>query len=136
MVAENEVRLENIDAIDENAENVPSNEHEVATRSQVNSQVEASSKYKRDKKKSQLDDEIVILKEGFDNVAKAIASSTSELVKATTLLISENEVWNLLDDLDIDEQKCLACYFYLIKNPKMLRALLGCPLECCKDLLL
>ena len=85
--------------------------------------------------KKQLEDEIVILKEGLHNVAIVIASSTSELVKATTLSIFENEVWNLLTDLDIDEQRRLTCYLYLIKNPEMLRALIGCPLQCCKDLL-
>ena len=102
MVSQHEINLENFETIDENDQNVTSNEHETTKRSQVNSQAEGSSR-RKSSKKAKIDEEVIVLKEGIDNVAKAIAKSTAELVKATTLPIPENEVWSLLVELNIDD---------------------------------
>ncbi|XVE52413.1 hypothetical protein DITRI_Ditri02bG0120200 [Diplodiscus trichospermus] len=91
MVSQQEINLENFNPIDDNAQNVPTHDHEPTTRSQVNSQSEASSKPKNSKK-SKIEEEVLVLKERLHNVTQAIASSTTELVKVATLPILENEV--------------------------------------------
>ena len=49
MISKNKVHLENIDALDENAENVST--HKAIVRSQMNSQAETSFRHKRGKKR-------------------------------------------------------------------------------------
>ncbi|XVE60333.1 hypothetical protein DITRI_Ditri05aG0120600 [Diplodiscus trichospermus] len=86
-------------------------------------------------KKSKIDQEVLVLKGGLDNIAQAISSSSTKLVKVATLPILEYEVWNLLVGLNVDEENRYAYYFYLVQKPEMLRVLLGCPWEYRKDLL-
>ncbi|CAH9147553.1 unnamed protein product [Cuscuta epithymum] len=117
------------------AQGVPTQNEEETVRSHSISHDKASSKGKAKKKKAKVDGEVVLLKEGLDNVAQAITTSTSELVKATTLPISESEVWNLLVDLNIAAEHRNACYLFLVQKPDMLRALLGCPVESRSSLL-
>ena len=74
---------------------------------------------------------------GIENVANAIMKSTEELVKSNQRLpISEKEIWNHVVELSLDSNKKMPAYLFLIKNPDMLGALLGCPLEERKELLI
>ncbi|GAB2224760.1 hypothetical protein Drorol1_Dr00005530 [Drosera rotundifolia] len=73
-------------------------------------------------------DQLGIMKECLDNVAHAILDSAIELMKDTRLPISEHEVWNLLNELGV-EDGIDETYVFLIWNPKGLRALFACPFK-------
>lgn len=74
---------------------------------------------------------------GIENVANAIVKSTEELVKSNQRLpISEKQIWNHVVELSLDLNKKMPAYLFLIKNSDMLGALLGGPLEECKELLM
>lgn len=52
------------------------------------------------------------------------------------LPISEADVWKLLEDLNIEAPTFNRIYLHLIENPQRLRAVLGCPKEKQRDLIL
>ncbi|GAB2260659.1 hypothetical protein Droror1_Dr00011514 [Drosera rotundifolia] len=72
--------------------------------------------------------------EYFLNVAQAILDAAIKLMKDTRLPISEHEVWNLLNELGVEDGIDEA-YVFLVRNPKELRALLACPFEVRKRML-
>ena len=49
--------------------------------------------------------------------------------------IPEQDVFHLLDEIGIDSRLRMRAYHYLIKNPDMLRAFIGYPVEERKELL-
>uniref|UniRef100_A0A7N2MFF2 Uncharacterized protein n=1 Tax=Quercus lobata TaxID=97700 RepID=A0A7N2MFF2_QUELO len=51
------------------------------------------------------------------------------------LPIPEQDVFHLLDEIGIDSRLRMRAYLYLIKNPDMLRAFIGYPVEERKELL-
>ena len=51
------------------------------------------------------------------------------------LPIPEQDVFHLLDEIGIDSRLQMRAYLYHIKNPDMLRAFIGYPVEECKELL-
>ncbi|XP_065851687.1 uncharacterized protein [Euphorbia lathyris] len=88
-------------------------------------------------KKMVTEDEIGIMKEGFQMVANAIKDSTAEMVKAKTQdPISDGSIWNELKNLSIEPHLMQSSYLFLVKNPDMLKTLLGCPIEDRKSLLM
>ncbi|XP_065878468.1 uncharacterized protein [Euphorbia lathyris] len=88
-------------------------------------------------KKMMTEDEIRIMKEGFQMVANAIKNAIAEMVKAKTQdPISDGSIWNELKNLSIEPHLMQNSYLFLIKNPDMLKALLGCPIEDRKSLLM
>lgn len=67
----------------------------------------------------------------------AVRGSTAVNEKAQQrLLISEAEIWKLLEDLKIEAYRINRVYLYLLDNPHRIRAVLGCPKNKQKDLLL
>ncbi|KAI9122552.1 hypothetical protein K1719_006392 [Acacia pycnantha] len=52
------------------------------------------------------------------------------------LPIHEAEIWKLLGDLKIERQLFTRVYLYLLDNPERIRAVIGCPLDKRKELLL
>ncbi|XP_074559034.1 uncharacterized protein LOC141814972 [Curcuma longa] len=130
MISQQEIHLDNSNAINEDVQ-IPTPNSE-PTKSQANSFVGASSKNKS-AKKGKVDDDSI--SKAIDHVAQAIMSSTHEMVKSNELPIPENEVWSLLTQLGVEQYRVSKCYLYLVERPKMLRALLGCPLEYRKNLL-
>ncbi|GAB2303093.1 hypothetical protein Dimus_037088, partial [Dionaea muscipula] len=68
------------------------------------------------------------MKEGLANVVQAILNSAIQLMKDTRLPISEHEVWNLLNELGVEDGIDEA-YVFLTRNLKELRALLACLFE-------
>ena len=49
--------------------------------------------------------------------------------------VPEQDVFHLLDEIGIDSRLRMRAYLYLIKNPDMLRAFVGYPVEERKELL-
>ncbi|KAF2308771.1 hypothetical protein GH714_017609 [Hevea brasiliensis] len=126
-----------------------------AARSQAQSEAPSLKKQKH----FAIDPELIYFKEGLDNVATAIMKSTNEVANAimqsstdmvnaimqsTTeqlnaskrLPIPESEIWTLIIDIGIELEMLSIAYIYLVQKPDMLRAVLGCPMERCKTLLL
>ncbi|KAF2322038.1 hypothetical protein GH714_005961 [Hevea brasiliensis] len=135
LISENEVTLENFNGPFKEAQNIASEEPIGMERSQSHSQSENSLRNKT-AKRSKVDEEVVVLKEGLDNVAQALMNSTIEFVKATKLPISENETWTLLEELGVESHLLSTCYLFFIQKPDMLRGLLGCPPAFRKNLLM
>ncbi|XP_042433011.1 uncharacterized protein LOC122019624 [Zingiber officinale] len=128
MISQQEIHLDNEDAVNMDAQ-IPTQ----PSKSQADSFVGLSSK-KKSAKKGKVDDENI--SNAIDHVAQAIMSSTHEMVKSNELPIPEHEVWSLLNQLGVEQHITSTCYLFLVQRPKMLRALLGCPFEHRKDLLL
>ncbi|KAJ3676608.1 hypothetical protein LUZ60_004020 [Juncus effusus] len=80
---------------------------------------------------------IMILKEGMDRIVEAINKCTVEIVKSRERLpIPEGQMWDLLVELGFEESVISTVYIFLIERPHMVAALLGCPVERRKDLLI
>jgi hypothetical protein len=74
---------------------------------------------------------------GFENVANVIMKSTEDLVKSNQRLsIPENQIWDHVVELNLNPNNKMHAYLFLIKNPDMFEALLGCPLEERKKLIM
>ncbi|PHT25110.1 hypothetical protein CQW23_20031 [Capsicum baccatum] len=70
-----------------------------------------------------------VLRGGMDNLASAINWLSS------LLPISETEIWNILEELDLESGVDTKAYIFLCQNASVCRILIGCPKEQCKDLL-
>ncbi|GAB2257306.1 hypothetical protein Droror1_Dr00023365 [Drosera rotundifolia] len=125
MVSENEIRLENFDDFRNDNKQTASYDMRSET---------GPPKKKKKSKISKDEDQLGIMKENLDNVAQAILDSAIELLKDTCLLISEHEVWNLLNELGVEDGIDEA-YVFLVRNLKELQALLVCPFEVRKRML-
>lgn len=111
------------------------NDHEV-TSPEVQIVQEPRAKRSR---KSRDDAEIEGIKSALANIADAFRESTAVHEKAfrestaayekihQKLPISEEDVWKLLEELQVDNHLLTRTYVYLLENPDKLRALLGCP---------
>ncbi|KAJ3678961.1 hypothetical protein LUZ61_021125 [Rhynchospora tenuis] len=73
-----------------------------------------------------------------EQLVKAQSSHTEQLVKAKTSKLSmpATEIWTRVVELDLDPSKRKLAYSFLVKNPDMLEAVLGLPLEVRKEYLM
>jgi hypothetical protein len=63
--------------------------------------------------------------------------STEDLMNSNQRLpIPENQIWDHVVELNLNPINKMPAYLFLIKNPDMLGALLGCPLEERKELIM
>ncbi|PHU30508.1 hypothetical protein BC332_02601 [Capsicum chinense] len=69
------------------------------------------------------------LRGGMDNLAGVI-NRFSPLSP-----IHETEIWNMLEDLDLEPGVNIKAYIFLCQNASACRILIGCPREQCKNLL-
>ncbi|KAM7253563.1 hypothetical protein ACFE04_021717 [Oxalis oulophora] len=91
------------------------------------------------KKKNGSNEDIKFFKEGLELIANAIKESTNVIVESTNskrLPITMAEVWTLVVELGLEPHRVANAYVYLTQKPEMLMALLGCPIEVRKDVLL
>ncbi|KAJ4764230.1 Myb/SANT-like DNA-binding domain protein [Rhynchospora pubera] len=95
---------------------------------------------KKQKKKSSEEEENAILKESFKYIADAIKDSiesTAELVKSQQRVNNPiGEVWDYLEELQLDEEVQNDAYIYLIDNPAKLQGFMSCPRRSRKTILL
>ncbi|GMY23687.1 hypothetical protein FCV25MIE_18928 [Fagus crenata] len=99
-------------------------------------QVATSSKPKK-RKTSKGDKDIEHVAEAIRNLAAAIREGNSIYKRCLVRLpIPEEEVVTLLDNIGIEPSLQTTAYLYLIRNPDMLPALIGYPIEGRKELLL
>ncbi|KAL0001825.1 hypothetical protein SO802_015606 [Lithocarpus litseifolius] len=123
LVAQNEVTLESCENVVDN--NVG----------------EASSKAK--KRKTSKNEDMEQIMGAIQDVALAMREGNSALREGyliferslARLPIPEQDVFHLLDEIGIDSRLRMRAYLYLIKNPDMLRAFIGYPVEERKELL-
>ncbi|KAJ4756810.1 Myb/SANT-like DNA-binding domain protein [Rhynchospora pubera] len=94
-------------------------------------------KEKKQKTKKSIDAETINLNESFKIFADAMKESTAQLVKTQQRLqIPESEIWNYLEELQLEEEVQDAAYLYLTNEPAKLGAFIGCPIQRCKTILL
>ena len=116
LVAQNEVTLERCDNVGDN--NVG----------------EAFSKAK--KRKTSKNEDMEQIMGAIQDVALAMREGNLNFERSLAHLpIPEQDVFHLLDEIGIDSRLRMRAYLYLIKNPNMLRAFIGYPVEECKELL-
>ena len=123
LVAQNEVTLESCDNVGDN--NVG----------------EASSKAK--KRKASKNEEMEQIMGAIQGVALAMREGNSALRERNLIFerslarlpIPEQDMFHLLDEIGINSRLRMRAYLYLIKNPDMLRAFIGYPMEEHKELL-
>jgi hypothetical protein len=85
---------------------------------------------KRQKSKASREEIQAKIIKGFENIANVIMKSTEDLVKSNLRLpIPENKIWDHVVELNLNPINKMLAYLFLIKNPDMLGALLGCSLE-------
>lgn len=99
-------------------------------------------------KKSKDETEFEAIKSASVNIGDCFKESTTKIVDAfrestvayekahQKLPISEAEIWKLLENLQIDSHLFNRVYLYLLDNPERVRAVLGCPKNRQKDLLI
>jgi hypothetical protein len=99
-------------------------------------QGETSSKVKKRKtSKDEKDMEQVMV--AIQNVASTMRKGNLTFERTCTRLqILEEQVVCLVDDIGITPRLQTLAYLYLVRNPNMLRALIGVPMEGRKELLL
>ena len=104
--------------------------------SRVPPQGETSSKVKKRKtSKDEKDIEQVMV--AIQDVASTIRKGNLTFERTCArLLILEEQVFRLVDDIGITPRLQTPAYLYLVRNPDMLRALIGVPMERRKELLL
>jgi len=116
------------------------NSHEVDNDHEVTSpevQVVQEPRAKRSRK-SRDNVEVEVIKMALKDVADAFRESTAvhdkvfrdsiaAYEKSHQKLIPEDEVWKLLEELQIESNLFTNTYLYLVENPSKVRALLGCP---------
>ena len=123
LVAQNEVTLESCNNVGDN--NVG----------------EASSKAK--KRKTSKNEDMGQIMGAIQDVALAMREGNSVLREGNLIFerslarlpIPEQDVFHLLDEIGIDSRLRMRAYLFLIKNPDMLRAFIGYPVEERKELL-
>ena len=123
LVAQNEVTLESYDNVGDN--NVG----------------EASSKV--EKRKTSKNEDMEQIMGAIQDVALAMREGNSVLREGNLIFerslarlpIPEQDVFHLLDEIGIDFRLRIRAYLFLIKNPNMLRAFIGYPVEERKELL-
>ena len=116
LVAQNEATLESCDNVGDN--NVG----------------EASSKAK--KRKTSKNEDMEQIMGAIQDVALAMREGNLIIERSLARLpIPEQDVFHLLDEIGIDSRLRMRAYLYLIKNPDMLRAFVGYPVEERKELL-
>ena len=116
LVAQNEATLESCDNVGDN--NVG----------------EASSKAK--KRKTSKNDDMEQIMGAIQDVALAMREGNLIIERSLARLpIPKQDVFHLLDEIGIDSRLRMRAYLYLIKNPDMLRAFVGYPVEERKELL-
>ncbi|KAJ4775310.1 Myb/SANT-like DNA-binding domain protein [Rhynchospora pubera] len=94
-------------------------------------------KEKKQKTKKSIDAETINLNESFKIFADAMKESTAQLVKTQQRLqIPESEIWNYLEELQLEEEVQDAAYLYLTNEPAKLGAFIGCPIQRRKTILL
>ena len=81
---------------------------------------ESSSKRMKGKNKFSREDEVLMMKEGLDNVANAIKICAVEIGKLNQKPTSESENWKLLGELGIQGGALGRAYLFLMKNHDML----------------
>ena len=87
-----------------------------------------------------------IFAKSLDNIVEAFVKCTSHLVKCQqTRVMTENEVWTLVKGLQVEKDMInkayyffltKKAYYFLIRNPDAQRALIGCPPEEHKEMLM
>ena len=116
LVAQNEATLESCDNVGDN--NVG----------------EASSKAK--KRKTSKNEDMEQIMGAIQDVALAMREGNLIIERSLARLpIPKQDVFHLLDEIGIDSRLRMRAYLYLIKNPDMLRAFVGYPVEERKELL-
>ncbi|KAI9108531.1 hypothetical protein K1719_020415 [Acacia pycnantha] len=125
--------IETIGVTFESAQEV-GNENEV-TSPEVQDTRSQDVKSKRAKRSK--DEEVEGIKVALQDIAGALreGNATYEKVKQK-LPIPEADIWKLLEDLKIERQFFNRVYLYLLDNPERIRAVIGCPLDKRKELLL
>ena len=95
---------------------------------------EASSKAK--KRKTSKNEDMEQIMGAIQDVALAMREGNLIIERSLARLpIPEQDMFHLLDEIGIDSRLRMRAYLYLIKNPNMLRAFIGYPVEECKELL-
>ena len=95
---------------------------------------EASSKAK--KRKTSKNEDMEQIMGAIQDVALAMREGNLIIERSLARLpIPEQDVFHLLDEIGIDSRLRMRAYLYLIKNPDMLRAFVGYPVEERKELL-
>ena len=91
-----------------------------------NSEGESSHKRMKGKSKFSREAEVIIMKEGLDNVIDAIKICSVETKKMNQKPMSDSRIWKLLSELVIQGRVTSETYLFLVENLDMLHALLGC----------
>ncbi|KAH7677205.1 Cytochrome c/b562 domain-containing protein [Dioscorea alata] len=133
-----------------NIENLGENEIEFAEEASL--EAPRSSKSKK-AKRSDSHDDVTVLSTGMDSVSNAIAQSTTAIVQVSNTVlgvttqilnklgpnpdsIKASDVWATLMNLGFSQPFLNQAYLFLMKDPKMLEAIMGCPDKHRKSLLL
>ncbi|KAJ0972377.1 hypothetical protein J5N97_020336 [Dioscorea zingiberensis] len=131
LVSQNTINLENLgqNVIEDEAAPLPTNQG-------AQFEVPSSSKSKKGKGCNGHDDKDK-LSNSIDNVANAIMQSTIVMVEVPNAMMKTNkdptkdfDVWAMLTDLGFSEPFFTDAYLFLLKDAKMLEALIRCPNEC------
>lgn len=89
---------------------------------------EGISSKKRKGKAKDVETGLEMLANSINTLVEAFVKSSAETVKKQpTYVMSENEVWTMLEKMQVDESIFYKVYFYLIRDNDAQRALLGCP---------
>ncbi|KAG6485803.1 hypothetical protein ZIOFF_054368 [Zingiber officinale] len=96
---------------------------------------QGSTNSQRKKKKVSNDKELEVLKFALDNVAEAIRERNFILQNSRTRVYTENEIFNELIAIGVEENQIDDCYIFLTKNLDKARTFFGCPTERRKNIL-
>ncbi|GLT99856.1 hypothetical protein SLE2022_172680 [Rubroshorea leprosula] len=75
----------------------------------------------QNQKSQEIENEAMGIQEAINNVARALSEGNSRPP------LSEAEVWNMLEDLELNSDQITTAYLYLLEHLDKLRAILGCP---------
>ncbi|KAH7679457.1 Cytochrome c/b562 domain-containing protein [Dioscorea alata] len=133
-----------------NLENLGENDIEFAE--EASPEAPRSSKSKKAKRSDGRDD-VTVLSTGMESVSNAIVQSTTAIVQVSDIVLGVTtqilnklgpnpdpikafDVWATLMNLGLSQPFLNQAYLFLMKDPKMLEAIIGCPDEHRKSLLL
>ncbi|KAL6523629.1 hypothetical protein OROGR_017232 [Orobanche gracilis] len=100
-------------------------------------EVQGTRRQAKRSRKSKDEEEFEGIKVALQDLAGAIREGNVVYEKVKQKLpISEAEIWKLLEDLKIERHVFTRAYLYLLDNPDRIRAVIGCPPDKRKELLL
>ncbi|KAK7268287.1 hypothetical protein RIF29_20984 [Crotalaria pallida] len=97
-----------------------------------------SSKKRRNSKATKEDATMEKFVKSLDSMVEAFVKSTADLVKCqqNCPILNAQDIWDLLNTLGVEQPFLSKAYVFLIQNIDAQKAVMGCPLEDRKDILM